>query len=240
MGRLFLIFFFAYAGSVAAQQADSGRGEEKLIWSADHVYQRNDYDTSSGFFQFYLRTLTYTKGEKKMWRIDVPERMRHYLASSMFVRNVLSDTARKQPPDVNHQKEFLRCSESILGRVIVVADESGLIVLDKKDGRVITDVPYTNSTERFFVDSGRYVISRRRKLCSGTLPHGAAFIENCAAYLFHFSGSHLIILDKEHRPVAILDYRANDHLKKAGATNMQAVLRWKKYALELQGRVYLN
>lgn len=247
MIRATLLVCFIHAGCIMAQQtARPLTGEEKISWSADSVYRQNPYDTSSGYFDFYLRKITYTLGDKIMWTVGVPDGMKHRKASCIFVIADKADSANSTdkfttlPVNINQQKDFLRCPETILADAIVVSHSSGLLILDKNSGRVIADLPYGETSEYFYVDTGRFEIVNKRKNCSGNLNHGAIFISRCNNYLFHFEGSELFVFNKEYQLIGKMTYRASDHLTRSGATKLQAIIRWKKYKIQLDGMVFLN
>lgn len=239
MARSLCFLLIACFGKLFAQST------EKLEWKADRSYAVNQYDTAFGFHQFRLRALSYTHEQRSAWTVALPERMQKHVAASVYDKSVLDDgTFRKASPDeidINDHKEFLKCPELILDNAIAVADQTGFLLLDKKQGTIVADLPDEISTvEDFYVDSGRYEITVNNIACTGTLQHGAEFISSCAGYLFHFSGSVLYVFDRKNKLIAKTAYRAEIHGKSKGASNKKAVFNSKNYSIVITGRVYLR
>lgn len=217
----------------------------KLEWHGDRSYAVNPYDTTFGFHQYYLRTLSYTNNQGVTWTIKLPERMQNYTAGSIYDKSTADDgTVRKASPDeidINDHKEFLKCPEVILDNVIAIADRTGFLLLDKRQGTIVADLPdETSRVEDFYVDDGRYEITVKNSSCTGTLEHGADFISSCAGYLFHFSGSALYVFDGKNKLIARTAYSAEGHGRSKGATYKKAVFNSKNYSIIITGRVYLR
>lgn len=239
MSRSLCILLIACFGELYAQNTG------KLEWKADRSYVVNQYDTTFGFYQFQLRGLSYTDEQRPAWTIALPERMQKHVAASVYDKSVLDDgTFRKASPDeidVNDHKEFLKCPELILDHTIAIADQTGFLLLDKKRGTILADLPDEISTvEDFYVDSGRYEIIVKNISCTGTLQHGAEFISTCEGYLFHFSGSVLYVFDRKNKLIAKTTYSAESHGRFKGASHMKAVFNGKNYSIVITGRVYLR
>ncbi|MBT1695683.1 hypothetical protein KK083_02265 [Fulvivirgaceae bacterium PWU4] len=239
MARSLCILLIACFGELYAQHT------EKLEWKADRSYAVNQYDTAFGFHQFHLRALSYTRDQRIAWTITLPERMQRYIAASVYDKSVLDDgTFRKASPDeidINDHKEFLKCPELILDHAIAVADQTSFLLLDKKRGTILADLPdEIAAAENFYVDSGRYEITVNKIACAGTLQHGAEFIAPCAGYLFHFSGSVLYVFDRKNKLIAKTAYSAKSQGKSKGAGYMKAVFNGKNYSIVITGRVYLR
>ena len=239
MARSLCILLVACFGELCAQNT----GE--LEWQADRSYVVNEYDTTFGFYQYHLRGLSYIHEQRTAWTIALPERMRMHMAASVYDKSVLDDgTFRKASPDdidINDHKEFLTCAELILDHTIAIADQTGFLLLDKKQGTILADLPdEISAVEDFYVDSGRYEITVNNTSCTGTLQHGAEFISSCAGYLFHFSGSVLYVFDRKNKLITKTAYSAEGHGRSKGASNKKAVFNGKNYSLVITGRVYLR
>jgi hypothetical protein len=239
MARSLCILLIACFGELYAQPT------EKLQWKADRSYAVNQYDTAFGFHQFHLRALSYAPEQRPAWTITVPERMQKHVAASVYDKSALDDgTFRKASPgeiNINDHKEFLTCPELISDNTIAIADQTGFLLLDKKRGTILADLPdEIAAVEDFYVDSGRFEITVKNISCAGTLEHGAEFISSCAGYLFHFSGSVLYVFDKKNKLIAKTAYTTESHGKSKGASYMKAVFNSKNYSIVITGRVYLR
>lgn len=234
-------------GNLHAQSVQSA-GTEKLDWKADHTYTVNLYDTAFGFYQCHLRSLSYIKENDIAWTIGLPERMQRYVAANIYNKSV-SPEGNTPPRKIrfdeidlnNHSPEFLKCPELILDDAIAISDASGFLLLDKKSGTVLADIPDKASEERFYVDSGRYDIRLRNVSCSGFTKHGAEFISSCAGYLFHFNGNELFVFDRNRRLADRIMYSAASHGKRSkGASHKNASFKGRRYNIEINGVVYLH
>jgi hypothetical protein len=249
MTKTLLCLFLICFGGLHAQPVQSpAASAEKLNWKTDHTYKVNPHDTAFGFYEYRLRSLSYEKGSTDIWTISLPERMQQYVAASIYDKSISPDNGsvlrkfRFDEIDFDEHQEFLKCPALILNDVIAVADASGFLLLDKKDGAILADIPGQTPAVHFFsTDSGRYDIRVRNTSCSGFTQHGAEFTALCSGYLFHFNGSELFVFDQKHRLRERIGYSHERHGKRSkGASYKNAFFNEKKYKIEITGVVYLK
>jgi hypothetical protein len=221
-------------GSYAAPVA------ETLTWEGSYAYAKNPYDTAYGYYNYHLRTLTYNGMGGMRWTITLPARMQQYLAASIYDKGADKKWSANEI-DINDHKEFLTCPELILNDVVAVADITGLLLLDKKNGAVLYDITYPQQEPpRFYIDSGGYTIQCGRRTDSGVLQHGAEFISRCSSRLFHFNGSELFIFDRRNRLIKRIPFDPEVHRGKSEPHNIKATFSGKDYTVEISGRVYFR
>lgn len=249
MTRLLYLLLIGCIGELFGQElTQNSASTENLIWKSDYAYTINPHDTAYGFYNHSLRSLVYTEKNKVMWTIDLPERMTHYVATSMYDKRPLSPdgtlTEKKMKAeeiDINNQKEFLKCPEFISKNAIAISDNTGFLLLDKSNGKVLIDIQEEISDqEHFYVDSGKYEIKIKKVKCYDFLQHGAEFTAQCSQYLFHFNGSELFVFNKHNRLVKKIKYNASDHGKNSKGHRREAVFYFKQYTIEITGVVYFK
>ncbi|MBT1704233.1 hypothetical protein [Chryseosolibacter indicus] len=209
---------------------------QELVWHAHSVYKTVPHDTASAYKEFYLASLDYVKEGKVQWTIDVPEQMRKHVALSTFVHQFKE--ANKAPVDINDQKDFLRCPEYISDNAVIISHKNGVLILSKKTGEILEEILYPQE-QQFYVDSGRFAITKGSKVWSGIIiQHGATFIWPVEEYIFHFNGTQLFIF-RDNKLFHTITYNAKEHLKKSERGKLKAVFKYRKYKVTVEGIVYL-
>lgn len=242
MIRTICLTLLLYSVRLCGQGNDSHSESvtETLRWDGHHVYVRNQYDTTFGYYNYYLRTLTYNGPDGAYWTIALPARMQQYLAASIYDKGADKKWTAKEI-DINDHKEFLTCPELILNDVVAVSDMTGFMLLDKKNGALLHDITYSQLEHpRFYIDSGGYTIQCGREKDSGVLQHGAEFISRCSSHLFHFNGSELFIFDRRNRLIKRIPYDPEVHRGKSEPHGIKASFAGKGYKVEIMGRVYFR
>jgi len=249
MTRLLCLLLIGCIGELYGQEAiQNSTSAENLVWKSDYKYAINPHDTAYGFYNHSLRSLTYSEKNKVLWTIDLPERMTHYVAASIYDKRSLNpdgklteEKIKTEEIDINNQKEFLKCPEFISKNSIAISDNTGFLLLDKSNGHVLIDIPEEISDkEHFYVDSGQYEIKIKKEKCYDFLQHGAEFTAQCSQYLFHFNGSELFVFNMRHRLVRKIQYSVSHHSKSSKGHRREAVFYFKQYVIEIAGVVYFR
>ncbi len=245
---IFLTLFFVnnlYGQSV---DTDSKKNSDRkhIKWGGKYKYRSNQHDTVYGFYDFYLRTVSYAPNGVELWTIDLPKRMRSYKAQSIY--NKICDSTNterklsKNEIDINKffNKEFLRCGVFISKSIIAISDKSGFLILNKLTGDVLVDFEYQHNKEFLYYDAGEYVIKTGNSICNKR-KGGPVFISLCEENLYHFNGSELFVFNKKNKLIKTVKYNLKQHLKDTNEIyEVKAIFNEDKFSIEMNGMIFLR
>ena len=196
-GAVFVASFTAIAINALPIFAEPS-GVKTELQSLDwHIKTQKQGD----YFYYYLTGVSYQRHSKILWSVSLPERMTKNAVESSY----------KSPINILSYRQF----PFLLGTIfttdtVFIAQNSGVLAVDKKTGKVLFDRPSDFSSERFFVDWGTAKIKTISKTCNVEI-RGGSFFEECGEYLIYFNGSNLWVWNQQAVSLESIKYNPKIH-----------------------------
>lgn len=168
---------------------------EELEWEWE-VKNRSDRN----YYNYYLQSVSYKSQGNIIWQYSLPDR----ITSHAF-------WITKEPTDVSNYYGFPFLIGSIFtDKTVVIADDSGLLVLDKQTGQVLFNQSAESSSDSFFVDQGTATLTTASQNCEAEAD-GGKFVAECGKYIIYFNGYNLWVLNSSGEILDSANYRYQDH-----------------------------
>jgi hypothetical protein len=157
------------------------------------------------YFYYYLTGVSYQGLNKILWSVPLPERMTKNAVESSY----------KSPINIRDYRQAPFLPPFLLGTIftadaVFIAQNSGVLALDIKTGKVLFDSPSDSSDERFFVDWGTAKIRTISKTCNIEVRSGS-FFEECGEYIIYFNGSSLRVWNQQAASLESIKYNPKIH-----------------------------
>ncbi|WP_103670852.1 hypothetical protein [Pseudanabaena sp. BC1403] len=153
------------------------------------------------YFYYYLTGVSYQNHNKTQWSVSLPERMTKHAVESSY-KSPINILAYRQSP-------FLLGTVFAVDAVFI-AQKSGVLALDIKNGKVLFDRASDDSDTRFFVDWGTAKIKTISKTCNVEV-RGGSFFDKCGEYLIYFNGSNLWVWNQQAISIEAIKYNPKIH-----------------------------
>lgn len=128
--------------------------------------------------------------DKVVWKRGLPARLR---ATSWGLCSDEEVTYYLRRPRYVGLSPLLFPGVAAAGDRIVVADTTGVLVLDRKDGAALLDRAAHRDGQALFFDRGTFALDSSPP-CSGPARHGQVFAQ-CGSSLVYFNGRTAILMD---------------------------------------------
>ena len=242
------VFIFSYSLTIILMCTTCAHVNLNLAtvkWTAQYDYMPNVHDRTFGFYIYKLRSVALYVDDVRAWEAPLPDRIRNLVAGSIYDKfpdSSISGGYRKAHPgeiDVNRNKEFLLCPELVSKDMVVVMDATGLLVLDRKNGRTLIDRPLNKTNDdALFFDQGQITIRSKSDVCFNAAVDGACFNVLCRNQIIVFNGFELYIIE-DGKIANNVSYDPSIHLLHGGIAP-QAVLKLDGIEVLMSGQIFVR
>ncbi len=192
----------------------------QLAWGVK-TQQEGDY------YKYYLQSVTYQNSGNILWQFPLPER----ISNRAF-------WGTKEPVDIRNYYGFpFLIGTIITAEAVFIADDSGILVIDKETGNLLVDKPADPSPDSFFVDWGRATIITSTQRCETPVKGGKIFTK-CGEYLVYFNGENLWVWHPSGQLLDYINYSHKEHdIETHESLNYQIRISLKTVIVEIRGFV---